>query len=383
MFSRAPRFKNSRAVPFPGPGAYYPKGVGFTAAYSFGPPKSKRQAKPLAAVPVTASGGGGPGPEPLDAVPVTASASGPVLLTQLARRVQEEGCHHTPPESMEAKTQILASVDLEQLVLGEQLGQGGLARVCTAKTKNHLLAAKLYWQRYGLLPGQEEQDRASLKSEADLLWKLRHPNIVSVVALIVQSGLVQGMVLELCGPSLQAATQQERLAATHLASLLHPTCSGIEYLHSNLVAHLDIKGSNVTLHSAFGIKIIDFDAALVLHSPHQKVRRLPGNTCRLSPEAGANRPYSPLQEDAFAVGAMFTDIVEDLRVQQGELSWEAKVLQARVRCLSLPAEDRPTMSDMLQDRIWRGADEVLAEQVGMPTATPEAACGNVLAKLFG
>ena len=93
---------------------------------------------------------------------------------------------------------------------------------------------------------KELEDRMSLLKEAELLNVLRHPNVVEIAAVVQNEGLVDGILLEVLGPSLQAEASNLQFAPD-LKAALRDVSSALVFMHSLLIAHNDLKAQNVAV----------------------------------------------------------------------------------------------------------------------------------------
>lgn len=95
---------------------------------------------------------------------------------------------------------------------------------------------------------------------------LQHPNIIKSIPITCDNNDFQCLLTEFApfGDFLKLtmnnAFQSETLVRTYFRQLIE----GIEYLHSQGVAHLDLKLDNLVLGSDYKLKIIDFDQAQLI-----------------------------------------------------------------------------------------------------------------------
>ena len=274
-FSRAARFLTPKLQPGPGPGpgpgSYQPKLAATrpsAPAFSFCGRQSSR---------------------PAVQNPGTARRSKGVGYKRELEKVELDLCLVDQSES-------------EKNVL---LGSGGLAHVKLAKYAGHFVAAKLWWDREGLLPGQEAKDREALKQEAELLYRLDHPHIIKSFAIIEENGQVAGYLMELLRGSLHEAASKGRLSHELLRITVQQACKAFIYLHALPMAHCDVKESNFLLKSTgVHIMLADFDAAMELENEDQIVERLPACTLDfLLSGASATESYSPICQDAWPMSS--------------------------------------------------------------------------------
>ncbi len=147
--------------------------------------------------------------------------------------------------------------------------------VCAPLQSLHMLLTP---EMYGLRRGTPEFERAAqeLLQEAQLLWVLRHDNIVTLrgVTMHPEHGHVQWLVTERAnGGSLEAwLANRGHMTLEDLLDLLRSVMQALVYMHSRTpsVLHRDIKPANVlvfTVHRG-GIvwKLADVGIAKVLQS---------------------------------------------------------------------------------------------------------------------
>ena len=98
--------------------------------------------------------------------------------------------------------------------------------------------------------------------EIKLLQSLRHPNIVSLVEMMVEKNHVY-MVFEYLDHDLAGILSHPQLMFNegHIKYLFKQITEGLAYMHQRGVLHRDIKGSNILLSSKGVVKIADFGLA--------------------------------------------------------------------------------------------------------------------------
>jgi len=82
--------------------------------------------------------------------------------------------------------------------------------------------------------------------------------------------------------------------------------NAVNYMHSKMVAHFDIKLENILLDEFYNIKIADFGSAEVLDHSSQLLRMKKGTRCFMAPEVDTcndtKKSYSPLKADMYSLG---------------------------------------------------------------------------------
>ena len=283
---------------------------------------------------------------------------------------------------------MLPTADVAHLQLGEELGSG-LGTVLTGVLMGKPIAAKKYRYDpqvldlrviavflYSVLCNPDE-DRNALHTEALMLKRLEHPNVVKVFCLVAENGTTMGFGMEQLGESVANASDKGQLSARRLSRAFRATCEGVAHIHRMLVAHLDIKASNLCFARPWSchVKLIDFDAAMALKQADDVLRRYPGTFAAASPELRARQhPCRALDEDAFMTGHTFSRLLE-----KAPADGTAEQLRARVMPLLRLAAQRPSVQQILEN--WNNpAPEPAAP---LPTLLQSApASDSVLTKLF-
>lgn len=140
-----------------------------------------------------------------------------------------------------------------------QIGEGTYGKVYKAiNTQNNRMSA------LKRLRMESERDGFPITAmrEIKLLQSLRHPNIVSLVEMMVEKGQVY-MVFEYLDHDLAGILSHPQLSFTqgNIKYLFKQMVEGLAYLHHRGILHRDIKGSNILLSNTGLVKIADFGLA--------------------------------------------------------------------------------------------------------------------------
>lgn len=144
-----------------------------------------------------------------------------------------------------------------------------------AKFPVYLTASKVNKQNYAMkiFANYGDKDKEYFRNEARFA-KLKHPNVIDIVNYeedreAIQTGELKKVsyILMEFAPhgdffdflTNHRAEMDEKLTRTYFRQLI----DGLEYLHENGVAHLDLKPENLLLGADFNLKIADFDLSHV------------------------------------------------------------------------------------------------------------------------
>ena len=125
----------------------------------------------------------------------------------------------------------------------------------------------------------DKASKASYQREKEILACIKHKNIINYVQDIKLKGLENlnanfllmeyapyGTFYELV---LNKALTEEKLIRTYF----HQLVNGVEYLHSQGIAHADLKLDNILMGEEYVLKIIDFDQSQRAEDISMKLQR--------------------------------------------------------------------------------------------------------------
>ncbi|RDY13342.1 putative receptor-like protein kinase, partial [Mucuna pruriens] len=189
------------------------------------------------------------------------------------------------------------------------LGEGGFGCVYKARLDHNLDVAvkKLHCET--------QNAEREFENEVNLLSKIQHPNIISLLGCSVDGDtrfivyeLMQNGSLEvhLHGPSHGSAlTWHMRM------KIALDAARGLEYLHEHCypaVIHRDMKSSNILLDANFNAKLSDFGLAITDGSQSKKNIKLSGTLGYVAPEYLLDGKLSD-KSDVYAFGVVLLELL--------------------------------------------------------------------------
>jgi len=146
--------------------------------------------------------------------------------------------------------QIIKNADLEEL---QELGSGTFGTVYHGKWRGSDVAIKRIKNScFAGRPSQQDRLRADFWSEACLLSKLHHPNIVAFYGVVPDGpGGTLGTVTEyMVNGSLKQVLHRKDRTIDHRKRVIIATDAafGMEYLHNKRVVHFDLKCENLLVN---------------------------------------------------------------------------------------------------------------------------------------
>ncbi|RYP48625.1 hypothetical protein DL768_005516 [Monosporascus sp. mg162] len=164
---------------------------------------------------------------------------------------------------------------------GRHLGKGATSKVTLMIRKGspgELVAVKEF--RHKSSNETKEEYENKIKSEYSIAKSLHHPNIVETLRLCTDHGR-WNHVMEYCsegdlfGLVSKKYLKEEGREVDRLC-LFKQLCQGINYLHSNGIAHRDIKLENLLITKDSKLKITDFGVSEVFSGIHPGLREAGG-----------------------------------------------------------------------------------------------------------
>lgn len=151
--------------------------------------------------------------------------------------------------------------------------------------------------------------RRLFANEASLVGRLRHPNIVAMLAARPDAEPRYIALEYVEGVSLRACCRPGNLLPRQRAVQLMFQCArAIEYVHGCRVLHRDLKPSNILLSGRGEAKIIDFGAARIDWAERTQVGGFVGSPAYMAPEQLEGREVSRAT-DVYALGVILYELL--------------------------------------------------------------------------
>ena len=175
---------------------------------------------------------------------------------QRGARSEEPGPEKGAPASASAGC---AFGDYELL---EEIARGGMGIVYKARQKslNRIVAVKV------MLPGHfaKPEEVQRFITEAEVVAKLQHPNIVAIHEVGAQKGQHYFSMDYVEGRTLAGIVRDGALPPRRAATYLKTIAEAVHYAHQHGILHRDLKPSNVLIDTSDQPRITDFGLAKLL-----------------------------------------------------------------------------------------------------------------------
>ena len=151
------------------------------------------------------------------------------------------------------------------------------------------------------------------KNEADVLKRLRHPNIVDYCESFLE-GQMLCIVMEYAdGGDLSHLIKGKKAAAETIGevealNIFGQCCLAIQHVHNQHVLHRDLKSQNIFLTQGGIVKLGDFGIAKVLAHTAAEAITMIGTPLYLAPEVCHSRPYG-MKADVWSLGVVLYELL--------------------------------------------------------------------------
>lgn len=221
------------------------------------------------------------------------------------------------------------------------IGRGGMGEVFHARDQRLKRDVALKMLREFVLQRPEHLTRFQV--EAEVVARLRHPNIVQVFEL-GDCGGKPFLVLELLpGGSLAERLSEKAMPVREAAVLTRDLAAAVESMHRLGIIHRDLKPSNVLFAHDGTPKITDFGLAKRLDSNGEETQLgvVLGTPSYMAPEQTTGRPHgSTVASDIHALGLLLYEMLTGRAAFRGE-SFEETLNQVRSVVPEAPRKQRP------------------------------------------
>ncbi|GAB2251634.1 hypothetical protein Droror1_Dr00004481 [Drosera rotundifolia] len=249
------------------------------------------------------------------------------------------------------------SADMSELFIGNKFASGKHSRIYRGVYKGLDVAIKLMSQP------QEDADLAAVlegqfTSEVALLFRLKHPNIITFVAACKKPPVFCIITEYMSGGSLRKYLHQQEPHSVPLNLVLRlslDVARGMQYLHSEGILHRDLKSENLLLGEDMAVKVADFGISC-LESEPGSAKGFTSTYRWMAPEM-IKEEHHTKKVDVYSFGIVLWEILTalipfaDLTPEQAAFA----VCQKNARP-PLPPNCPRTLSDLIK-RCWAANPE--------------------------
>ena len=170
------------------------------------------------------------------------------------------------------------------------IGSGASANVFKARNKDtgEIVAVKVY-------------KMTAKKTEIRISDMCNHPNLLKFTSVTTSDRGETIAIMPFAVYGSLKGSSLPQMTANCAAFFLRDIGSALQYMHSHLMVHLDVKPPNVLMFSD-GFKLSDFTESQVLKEHNQKIRLFTGTLQFMAPEIAPQSYYDPKAADMWSLG---------------------------------------------------------------------------------
>lgn len=195
--------------------------------------------------------------------------------------------------------------------LQEELGSGGMGRVYRAERADGAFerAVAIKLMRRARMAAVVE---AQFARERQILARLQHRNIAQLFDGGVTPDGHSYFVMELVpGSVITQYAKAKALSLPDTLQLFMQVCAAVQFAHSHLVVHADIKPSNVIVDDSGVVKLLDFGVARVLADTGDPTDQKPiGLTLHYASPARQAGESPTTLDDVYSLGVLLQELLE-------------------------------------------------------------------------
>jgi len=149
----------------------------------------------------------------------------------------------------------------EKFRIISELGQGGMASVFLCERIDGQFEQKVAL-KVMKVKGDLNFLKDKFRQEQQILAGINHPNIAQLYDGGITDEGFPYMIMEYVeGESIDKYCDRKKLSVNERIKLFISVCEAVQYAHSNLIIHLDLKPDNILVTESGRIKILDFGIA--------------------------------------------------------------------------------------------------------------------------
>lgn len=192
----------------------------------------------------------------------------------------------------------------------KEVGSGGMSVVYMAMNEK---ANKTWAVKEVRKDGKKDFEivRQGLVAETDILKKLNHPNLPSIIDVIDGDGAFLIVMDYIEGISLQKALEETGGAQPqeYVIEWAKELCDVLGYLHANKIIYRDMKPSNVMLKPDGHVTLIDFGTAREFKESSVEDTKCLGTVGYAAPEQYGGQGQTDARTDIYCLGATMYHLI--------------------------------------------------------------------------
>ncbi|KAG0250058.1 hypothetical protein DFQ27_009642, partial [Actinomortierella ambigua] len=249
----------------------------------------------------------------------------------------------------------------QPLIIGTPIGEGQFGTVYHAKCGMREVAIK----KFTILQ-EEVLCNPVIQQEIDILERLRDRHIIQFYGTTYHEGKLAMIMDHAENGSLKNAIDRRLFDWPAKWRVTQGIARGLDYIHSQMVIHRDLKSANVLLTKHMEVKLCDFGFAIVKVRSITKASSLKGTPRWMAPELFGMRPKYSTKSDMYALGMVMWEMAANCTVPYKEQPCDFAVcnLITSGQRETLP-EDTPADYRAWVERCWHHESNLRPEAQAM------------------
>jgi serine/threonine protein kinase len=185
-------------------------------------------------------------------------------------------------------------INMNEVEIGEMIGSGSFAIVYRGSWRKTEVAVKMLQNL--------KNEKLSFFKESSLMQTLRHPNVVSLMGVVVTPKLC--IITEYCcnGDVAEMLLNDAFIVEQdHIRKIALDACIGMTYLHAAPIIHRDLKCRNLLIDKDWNIKVADFGLARGITEERPGTMTACGTPTHAAPEV-IRHSYYTKKADIYSFG---------------------------------------------------------------------------------
>lgn len=250
--------------------------------------------------------------------------------------------------------------------LKAQIGAGGFGAVYSAYQPaiKREVAVKVILPDYA----NKAEFIREFESEAQLVARLEHPNIVPLYDFWREPGGAYLVMRWLRGGSLRAALTASSFTPQSVARLLEQIASGLAVAHRKGIVHRDIKPDNILLDEDRNAYLADFGIAKITSEREANTDHLMvGSPAYIAPEQVLGQVVSP-QTDLYSLGIVIYELLMGKRPFQEETATELLIKHINAAVPSVQEHFPQAIDNVIQRATAKAPEQRYPDAISMAAA---------------
>jgi tetratricopeptide (TPR) repeat protein len=188
-------------------------------------------------------------------------------------------------QSLRTAAQMIGQVLDKRYEIRGELGEGAMGVVYEGWDRRQHGKVAIKRMHSWLKSYPEEYGR--FKTEAEIVGRLKHPNIVGVRGVVEQDNDIYLIFDFVDGrPASDVLRERKRFPLKECKEIFKGVCAAVHYAHKNNVVHRDLKPANIMLDASFHAMVVDFGLASELRESLTRVthQTMSGTPAYMAPE---------------------------------------------------------------------------------------------------